>query len=126
VAPQGKRHPAAQRPALSFGCLVRRFNECDVHQNSSKRKQPNWQTQHYTIKRSHTPKRRKLNVPLTLENMLSPFQDVEDEVLVDLEQIENSNHDNDESLPQLQEFGDENCCEEDDVVIFRRVIPNLQ
>jgi hypothetical protein len=72
------------------------------------------------------PKRRKLNVPLTLENMLSPFQDVEDEVLIDLEQIENSNHDNDESLPQLQEFGDENCCEEDDVVIFRRVISKLQ
>jgi hypothetical protein len=41
--------------------------------------------------------------------MLSPFQDVEEEVLIDLEQIENSNHDNDESLPQLQEFGDENC-----------------
>ena len=58
--------------------------------------------------------------------MLSPFQDVEDEVLVDLGQIENSNHDNDESLPQLQEFGDENCCEEDDVVIFRRVISKLQ
>jgi hypothetical protein len=58
--------------------------------------------------------------------MLSPFQDVEDEVLIDLEQIENSNHDNDESLPQLQEFGDENCCEEDDVVIFRRVISKLQ
>jgi hypothetical protein len=32
--------------------------------------------------------------------MLSPFQDVEDEMLVDLEQIENSNHDNDESLPR--------------------------
>jgi hypothetical protein len=44
------------------------------------------------------PKRRKLNIPLTLENMLSPFQDVEEEVLIDLEQIENSNHDNDESL----------------------------
>ena len=72
------------------------------------------------------PKRRKLNVPLTLENMLSPFQDVEEEVLIDLEQIENSNHDNDESLPQLQEFGDENCCEEDDVVIFRHVISKLQ
>lgn len=27
---------------------------------------------------------------------------------------------------QLQEFGDENCCEEDDVVIFRRVISKLQ
>jgi hypothetical protein len=34
------------------------------------------------------PKRRKLNIPLTLENMLSPFQDVEEEVLIDLEQIE--------------------------------------
>ena len=62
---------------------------------------------------------------MTLENTLSPFQDVEDEVLDDLEQIGNSNHDNDESLPQLQEFGDENCCEEDDVVIFRRVIYKL-
>jgi hypothetical protein len=91
-----RQHKGRQYPSVAWSDAL-----MNVMFIKSPAKESNLTDKHnITPLKDRTPKRRKLKVPLTLENMLSPFQDVEDEMLVDLEQIENSNHDNDESLPR--------------------------